>query len=95
MHPATEAYFPAVDLLVYARLLDQSSDVVERLFGAREGLFDRLLLARRQHPGLLPPQCFGGFELLVDLVDGREQASALFPDGNDFIDLFSDLDGRR
>ena len=72
MHPATKAHFPAVDLLVYARPLDQFRDVVKRLFGTREGLFDLHLLARRQQPGLSPPQCFGGFELLVDLVDGRE-----------------------
>jgi hypothetical protein len=47
LHSATEADFPAVDLLIYARLLDQFCDVLERFFGALEGLFDRLLLARR------------------------------------------------
>jgi hypothetical protein len=81
-----------MDLLVHARLLDQFRDVLESLLGPREGLFDRFLLVRRQQPGFLATQGFGCCELIVDLVDCREQASALFADGEDLEDLFGDFD---
>lgn len=92
MHSTPKPDPPAVDLLIHARLLDQPGNMAEGLFGARKGLFDRLLLVVGQEAGFLAPERFGGFEAVVDLVDCGEEASALFADGDDFEDLFGDLD---